>query len=195
MAKRRLITAKRVVFWGPVAILAILYFFGHELGFFPGGSPRIGTESGPPADTSEDVDETTVKVMAPESNAKFRTSSGRVDENAPDDSQNGETANSQEAENSGETPSPRLLHVLIDERELFIAANSPGNDESPDWQPAGINEIVKLSQQITPNEAGLRVLISRRGSSRVSTEMELLEALRQAGVTDDEIHLEEKLIP
>ena len=187
MANRRFVTAKRVVFWGPISILAVLYFFGHELGFFPGGSPQMWTESGPPADITEnedaDVDETTIKVMAPESNAQFRSSTDTDVSETPDDTE--ETAST----------GPRMLHILIDGRELFVDAGSSAVDEPPDWQPIGLNEVVKRSRDIPPNVAGLRVLISRRGSSRVSAEMDLLEALHQAGITDDEIHIEEKLVP
>ncbi|MDA0831801.1 MAG: hypothetical protein O2955_00685 [Planctomycetota bacterium] len=186
MSKGRIITARRVVFWGPATILAILYFFGHELGFFPGGHPQTSTDNNPPVETTA-VDETTVKIMTPESNSMFQSLSNGA--------KNSDGEDTKSDDSSSASSQPHLLRLLTDDRNYLVAADSSSNDAPLEWQPINLSEIVKRAEIIKPNEAGLRVLISRRGSSRVSTEMELLEALHQAGITDDEIHIEEKLIP
>lgn len=178
MAKGPMKTAKRVVFWGPLAALAVIYFFGQQIGLFPGGQEAAlrNQEQSEPAE----IDETTIKVMAPESDVKFESTSktDRLD-----------------SDETGEPAAPRLLHIMIDDRDLFVATGSSRDDDATDWQPIGLSEIVSRAETIEANDAGLRVLVSRRGSSRVSTEMELIEALHQAGLTDDEIHVEEKLMP
>ncbi len=186
---------KRIFFWTPLAILVILYFFGGKLGFFPGtnNSPSSSDNGDSPADKHIQVDASGeagygdslgVKAMSGDSNDQ---SLARTDT----------PSSSQPAADSGprvNTAKSEVLHLLIDDRELFIAGAKRPGVETPNWQPISLAEAVARAGQLRDNPE-FRVLISRKGSSRVSTEQELLDALRQVGIAADEIHLEERLTP
>lgn len=74
--------------------------------------------------------------------------------------------------------------ILIDDRQYLLQVES-GAEEN--FQPIGLDEIVRLTQAAQPGEDGIRLHIKRRETSRASTESALTDALRRAGVSDNAV--------
>lgn len=75
-----------------------------------------------------------------------------------------------------------LVKVLIDERSYFLH-----QDEKK--TPISLEALVDKILQTEPNEDGLRAVIERTSSSRVSAELRLFDALKDAGVPTNSVYL------
>lgn len=101
-----------------------------------------------------------------------------------DESTAGDTSlTSIESETSGSAAAQRPI-VVIDAQEYFLEKRTA---DGPEYVPASLDEIVRLAQQAEPDADGIRVQIKRRGSSRHSAEAALDAALRQAGLSEEQI--------
>jgi hypothetical protein len=69
------------------------------------------------------------------------------------------------------------LTAIIDGREIFLK-------NSLEESPISASQLAGLVREADGNEDGIRLRVLRRRSSRVSTETELQDALRQAEVPD-----------
>jgi len=87
---------------------------------------------------------------------------------------------------------PQVLQVLIDGREYFVQASG---SSTGDYRPVSLDELVALALNATGDEDGIRVRITRRGSSRATAEMALRDRLVAAGLTDEAIRWEAGFIP
>jgi hypothetical protein len=90
---------------------------------------------------------------------------------------------SMEAEGSGSSAPQRPI-VVIDAQEYFLEQRTA---DGPEYVPTSLDEIIRLAQQAEPDADGIRVQIKRRGSSRHSAEAALDAALRQAGLSEEQI--------
>lgn len=88
-----------------------------------------------------------------------------------------------EGETSGSTAPERPI-VVIDAQEYFLEQRTADGSE---YVPTSLEEIVKIAQQAEPDADGIRVQVKRRGSSRHSAEAALDAALREAGLSEEQI--------
>lgn len=84
-----------------------------------------------------------------------------------------------------------VIEVLIDDRDYFLRR---GTAENAEWVSADIDAIAGYARQATGDEAGVRVRIFRRPAAKALPEHELMEALRNVGVTDAQIDVPDKLV-
>ena len=87
--------------------------------------------------------------------------------------------------------SPEVLHVLIDGWQYSVREKIHGRLE---YRPASLDQIVKLAEKMKGDEDGIRVRISRRGTSRATAEMALQDRLSTAGVSQESIRQEEGFV-
>jgi hypothetical protein len=88
--------------------------------------------------------------------------------------------------------SPEVLHVLIDGWQYSVREKIHGRLE---YRPASLDQIVKLAEKMKGDEDGIRVRISRRGTSRATAEMALQDRLSTAGLSPESIRQEEGFVP
>ena len=88
--------------------------------------------------------------------------------------------------------SPDVLHVLIDGWQYSVREKVHGRLE---YRPASLDQIVKLAEKMKGDEDGIRVRISRRGTSRATAEMALQDRLQAAGLSEESIRQEEGFVP
>jgi hypothetical protein len=74
--------------------------------------------------------------------------------------------------------------VLIDGHSYLLQL---GTDAEEGFKPVELSEIVRLAQRAEPDANGIRVHIKRRANSRTSAEIDLVNALDEAGVQPQEI--------
>jgi len=72
-------------------------------------------------------------------------------------------------------PQGGLIKVLIDDRSYFL-------QHGESREEIELDALVDLIRQTRPNEDGLRAVIDRTATSRVTAEIKLFEALKEAGV-------------
>ena len=84
-----------------------------------------------------------------------------------------------------------VLEILIDETEYFLVL--PG--EEPIYRPSGVADLVVLAKQTRGDSNGIRVKILRRETSRTQAEVELKQALADAGVGEDAVYMPSELLP
>jgi hypothetical protein len=77
-----------------------------------------------------------------------------------------------------------VLHLHIEGRELFVLSEADGAGVA---RPTTLDEIAKLARLAKGNSEGIRVRVSRRPSSKAAVEVELRDALVDAGVPEDAI--------
>jgi hypothetical protein len=84
-----------------------------------------------------------------------------------------------------------VLEILIDEVEYFLVL--PG--EEPIYRPSVIGDLVKLAEHAKGDSNGIRVRILRRETSRTKAEVDLKQALSDAGIGDDAVYMPAELLP
>lgn len=84
---------------------------------------------------------------------------------------------------TGGVPDGRPV-VVIDGQEYFLESRADG---ATDYIPTTLDQIVEMATSAEPDADGIIVQIKRRGSSRQSAETALDTALREAGVTPEQI--------
>lgn len=84
-----------------------------------------------------------------------------------------------------------IVEVLIDDRAFSVRR---GTGENRKWVQAEPETIVAYVRQATGDEAGVRVRILRTPSARAAAEEQLTTALHEAGVSDSEIDVPERLV-
>lgn len=84
-----------------------------------------------------------------------------------------------------------FVEVLIDDRSFSVRR---GTGENREWVQAEPDTIVAYARQATGDEAGVRVRILRTPSARAAAEEQLTTALHEAGMTDSEIDVPERLV-
>lgn len=77
-----------------------------------------------------------------------------------------------------------IVKVLIDGRSYFLRMASKKQEIS-------LEDLVLLIAKTPPDDDGLRVIIDRTETSRVSAEDNLFEALKRAGISTNEIKLQD----
>lgn len=87
-----------------------------------------------------------------------------------------------DASDASEPKPAGLVKVLIDDRSYYLR-------EGAKKTPIALEELVRLIEQTSPNEDGLKAVIERTATSRVSTEIKLFDALKEAGVAENSIYL------
>jgi len=75
-----------------------------------------------------------------------------------------------------------LVKVLIDDREYFIRRGEK-------TLPIGLDALVTMIEGTKPNEDGLKAVVDRTATSRVSAEVKLFDALKAAGVQENSVYL------
>jgi hypothetical protein len=75
-----------------------------------------------------------------------------------------------------------LVKVLIDDRAYFLRAENEN-------EPIGLAALVELIGQTKPNDDGLKAVVERTSTSRVSAEVKLFDALKAAGVPENSVYL------
>src|SRR5690606_31146675 len=88
-----------------------------------------------------------------------------------------------EGDASGSSAPQRPI-VVIDAQEYFLEHRTP---EGTEYVPTSLDEIVEMARKAEPDADGIRVQIKRRGSSRHSAEAALDAALREAGLSEEQI--------
>ena len=81
-----------------------------------------------------------------------------------------------------------LVHVRIDDRKYFLIQDGK-------QYAIGVEALVQRIEQTEPNADGLRAVIERTASSRVSAEVRLFELLKEAGVPVNSIYLPPHAVP
>ncbi|HTN04619.1 hypothetical protein [Planctellipticum variicoloris] len=94
----------------------------------------------------------------------------------------GAAASLQDAEAfSPSAPAPKAVSLIINDRAFFLRT------ETGD-QPVTLQRILQLASAAPGDEDGHRLKIARTASSRPSTEIELQDALKAAGIPDKAIY-------
>ena len=83
------------------------------------------------------------------------------------------------------------VEVLIDGTDYFLRRGAADDGE---WVAAEPDAIVGYAREAAGDETGVRVRVFRRPSSLASAEDRLATALRDAGVSNSEIDVPEKLV-
>lgn len=78
--------------------------------------------------------------------------------------------------------SARVVEVSINEREFVLHWKTDGEERQ---QPLPLEEVVALAEQATGDDEGARVRVRVPSSAFTSAELQLREALRNAGIPDD----------
>lgn len=84
----------------------------------------------------------------------------------------------------------KVLEVLIEDRQYLV--REPGADGQYVVRP--IETVVELAGQVPGNEDGIKVRIGRRSSARFSTQDELEQRLRQAGISEDAVFVQKEFV-
>lgn len=78
-------------------------------------------------------------------------------------------------------PTPKTVSLVISDR-AFLLRTAAGD------QPVTLQRILQLVAETPGDDDGCRVKIARSASSRTSTELELQDALKQAGIPESAIY-------
>ncbi len=89
----------------------------------------------------------------------------------------GDSANDTEA-----PPASTVVKVLIDDRNYYVR-------DGEKQRSISLEALVDLIRRTEANEDGLRAVVDRTNSSRVTAEVKLFEALKRAGVSDNAVYL------
>lgn len=101
-------------------------------------------------------------------------------------------ADSPETEDSVPLPdTSRLLTVIVQERHFLWGTNSI--PPTP-VQPISLEQIAERAESAGGDAQGIRVRIFHVGSALPSAEKQLLATLRQAGVSETDIHFEQRVL-
>lgn len=84
-----------------------------------------------------------------------------------------------------------VLGILIDETDYFLIL--PGKE--PIYRPSDLDELVRLAMHAKGDSNGIRVKILRRESSRTLAEIELQQALTDAGIKQDAVYMPREPLP
>ena len=84
-----------------------------------------------------------------------------------------------------------ILEVLIDDTEYFLVL--PGDD--PIYRPTPMADLIRLAGQAKGDSNGIRVKILRRETSRTKAEVDLKQALEDAGIGEDAVYMPSELLP
>lgn len=84
-----------------------------------------------------------------------------------------------------------VVELLIDDTEYFLVL--PG--EEPIYRPTPMADLVRLAGQAKGDSNGIRVRILRRETSRTKAEVDLKQALEDAGIGDDVVYMPSELLP
>jgi hypothetical protein len=86
------------------------------------------------------------------------------------------------ANNAESAKISHIVKVLIDDRSYYVRHGEKR-------KPISLEALVIKIVQTEPNEDGLKAVVDRTVSSRTSAEMNLIQALRLAGVSDNAVYL------
>ncbi|QDV20746.1 hypothetical protein Pan153_54240 [Gimesia panareensis] len=85
----------------------------------------------------------------------------------------------------------QVLDILIDDRSYLVKAESQPREQ---YQPAEMEQILKLVARATGDEDGIKVRVYRTGSARVVPEKVLKEELKKAGLGSPQVEWKVHLI-
>jgi hypothetical protein len=75
-----------------------------------------------------------------------------------------------------------LIKVLIDDRSYYLQ-----DVDGP--EPIELHELVELIRKARPDQDGLRAIIDRTSTSRVTAEVKLFDALKEAGIPANSVYI------
>ena len=84
-----------------------------------------------------------------------------------------------------------VVEVLIDDRNYSVHQGTGANGK---WVAAEPGVIAGYARQATGDETGAKVRILRKPSARAAAEKDLVDALREAGLSGSEIDVPEGLV-
>jgi hypothetical protein len=86
----------------------------------------------------------------------------------------------------------QVLHVQIAGRDYYIARI---RGRSREYHAATMEQIVEAAQRMAGNEQGVRVRISRKQTSKTTAELQLRDALVDAGIAPESIDWQDGQAP
>jgi hypothetical protein len=103
-----------------------------------------------------------------------------------------EAAPEQPQSDPGLAEPARVVEVLVDGEQYSVRRPISGGVA---WQPAELDEILRLAKSAEGDAQGIRVRIRRRSTSLPSAEQQLEQSLLESGLSSTEVHKVEDIAP